>query len=166
MDQLAAQLARDAAILGGLDCLLVRTANPDGLKHRSVTNSNGIELQHAFPPAVRFNLKESKEIAEVVFLARLLRQFQPQRVIIIGQTDDSNGGIVYSHGAKDIARPFADVVDLPDYSLARQDQAGSFEQFVADSKVEIISIRLPASTTVETGWSRFGIWLPSLLASE
>jgi hypothetical protein len=167
MDQIAEQLARDALILGGFDCLLVRTANPDGLKHRSVTTSNGLELRHAFPLNREFKLSDSEDFpAEVVFLARLLKQFQPQRVIVVGQSDGSAGGIVYSAGIKDEARRFAEAVDLPDYSLARREHNGTFERFVADSGADVISVQLPGSTTVESSWSRFGIWLPSLLVQD
>lgn len=176
IDRLSKHLSRNANILGGFDSLLVRTANPDGLRTRSVTTSAGIDLHQAFPsdgtlkinsPAMKHAvIQTDKPSTEVLFLVRLLRQFQPKRVVMIGRGSNDNGGIIYSKGVKDAARQFADTVDLHDYSLSRRDMEGSFERFVVKSDIEVISIQLPSSTTVENVWSRFGVWVPTLIADD
>lgn len=177
MDQLAEHLEYNAVILGGTDSLLIRTGNPDGLQHRAVTTANGLELKNAFPKRNQFKLNVAASSdrrpnagvwipQEVVFLVRTLKQFQPSRVILIGQSDNANGAVLYSPAAKESARRFADAVDLADYPLNAREQSGSFERLIAESGVEVVSVQLPVSTTVESGWPRFGVWLPSLLAES
>ena len=166
MDQLAENLEYNASIMGGVDCLLLRTANPDGLAHRAVTTSAGLELKNAFPIADGFKLNSESPQTEVRFLVRLLKQFQPDRVVLIGQSESVSGGVVYSSNAKEAARNFADSVELADYPLDVREQAGSLERFVVECGAEVISVQLPNSTTVESGWPRFGVWLPALFSDS
>lgn len=152
---------------------VILCANPDGLRHGTRGNSNGVDLNRNFPSSNwatdpvthRWNVGSDSRVSlspgempcsepEVAALTRVVEYLKPECVVSIhsplGLVDDPEG--------TDLGRVLSERSGMPRTVLPNEDTPGSFGSWTKDIGVATITYELP-NTTV---WNMLPVHLPIL----
>lgn len=166
VEQLAKRLHEDSLILGGFDCTIIRTLNPDGEANRNFLNEKGQYINGYFPkPPAK---ADGSEPAEVKYLLAQLQQLQPQRVVHIRTIRGSDGLIAASESCQSAAKEATQWLKFRLLSLPQDSQSeGSLERYISlVGSSEIITFAFPETTPREELWERYGDTLLNLLLGD
>ena len=165
VEQLARHLHAGKTILGGFNCTVLRTLNPDGEALRNVLNAKGQYINHGFPKDN--NIAEGKQPVEVKFLLSQIDTLQPQRVIHIRTIEGNNGLIAANSSALAMARDSGGWLGFRVINLPGKAVSGSLERYLASSgRCDIVTFAIPATTKKTELWQSYGDALQNLLLSE
>ncbi len=166
IDQLARRLHDDSLILGGYDCTIIRTLNPDGEANHRIVNEKSQFLNRSFPTVGELPSKESP--AEVSFLLNRLQERQPQRVVHLRTVAGANGLIAASYSCQSAAKEASDWLKFKLLMLPENARTpGSLERYISTTgSSEMISIGIPDTCPKEELWTRYGDTLMNLLLAE
>lgn len=165
VEQLARHLHDGKTILGGFNCTVLRTLNPDGEALRNVLNAKGQYINHGFPKDN--NIADGKQPVEVKFLLSQIDTLQPQRVIHIRTIEGNNGLIAANSSALAMARDSGGWLGFRVINLPGKAVSGSLERYLASSgRCDIVTFAIPATTKKTELWQSYGDALQNLLLSE
>jgi murein peptide amidase A len=149
----------EPAWLAECTAIVVPTLNPDGVARGTRRNANDVDLNRNFPAANRlgeerhgpFPLSE----AETRFLARLLAEHPPDRIVSFHQPLDL---IDWDGPGEALARAMARVSSLP--ARKYRSQPGSLGSYAGlDLGIPVITVELPRSADRldrEEVWREYG----------
>lgn len=157
VENAAAQVVRDSAIIGGFRSVVVRNPNPDGVALRRTANADGVRI------ATSFAKNAANREPETSFMIRLLRDYKPHRVIHITTGSSSDALVLHNETGRDIATDFASWMNAKTRNARRFSPVGSMEQFVGES-AEIITLVLPKAQPATDAWKKYGDGLLAVLA--
>ena len=166
VEQLARRLHDDSLILGGFDCTIIRTLNPDGEANKKFLNQKSQYINEFFPQTGGKSVVDQP--AEVAFLLKQLRDHQPQRVVHVRTIKGAVGVIAASESCQTAAKEAADwlgfkLVKLPENAKS----PGSMERFISTSgSSDMITFAIPESTDRGELWGRYGDTLLNLLLGD
>lgn len=166
VELLAKRLHEDSMILGGFDCTIVRTVNPDGEAGARFLNDAGHYLNEMFPHSGEKPGVERPP--EVSFLLKKINDIQPQRIVHVRTIKGQSGLIAASSGCQSVAKEAADwlgfvLAPLPEKSRS----PGSLERYISSGgRADMITFAIPDSTPRSELWSRYGDALMNLLLSD
>ncbi len=163
--RLAEHLRLRPELLNDRKIVLVPVVNPDGLKHNTRFNSNGVDLNRNFNAPNRQNSAYNGFVGlsepESRAIVRIVQRYKPNRIVTIHQPLNC---IDYDGPGQAIADHMAMYSDLPVKKLgARPGSLGSYAGEVLGTP--IITVELPsdaASSGVSQLWKKYG---PMLLAA-
>ena len=165
VEQLARHLHNDKTILGGFQCTVLRTLNPDGEALLKVLNAKGQYINHGFPKDN--GIADGNQPVEVTFLLGQIDTLQPQRVIHVRTIEGTTGLVAASSGALAMANDSAEWLGFRVISLPEKAVSGSLERHIAASGAcEIITFAIPVTTKKAELWERYGDALQNLLMGE
>jgi hypothetical protein len=165
VDQLARRLHRDSVILGGVNCTIVRSLNPDGEVNQSFLNDQGQYINYGFP---KNGTASPNQPVEVTWILKTLQDFQPQRIVHIRTVEGTDGVIASSASCRNVAKEAADwlrfrLIMLPESAR----DAGSLERYVSTTgNSEIITVGIPDKTLRTEVWERYGDAILNLLIGD
>jgi hypothetical protein len=165
VDQLARRLHRDSVILGGVNCTIVRSLNPDGEVNQSFLNDKGQYINYGFP---KNGTASPNQPAEVTWMLKTLQDLQPQRIVHIRTVEGISGVIASSTTCRSVAKEAADwlqfrLIMLPEGAR----DAGSLERYVSTTgNSEIITVGIPDKTPRGEVWERYGDAILNLLIGD
>lgn len=165
-EELARYVHRNHRIMGGVNVTVLRTLNPDGMKHGRQENSSGVYLNRRFPKnrPVPSPAELSRLPKEIRFLMGLVSDQRPQRIIHIRSVRGSRGMLAASHGAMDTGREVAEWLDFTVRKLPQDVRDGTLEAWAADrGDCDVIMIGVPRRTEADDVWAFYGDAVLSLL---
>ena len=154
-------------IIDGKRVVVVPVLNPDGLERNSRTNSRGVDLNRNFPsrnwtPSPRHGDAPASE-RETRALLRILRQFQPTRILSIHSPLQC---VNFDGPAEEIARHMARASGLPLRSSIGYETPGSLGSYAGDDLlVPTITLELPKSADGRELWRRIAGALEEFLTT-
>ena len=167
--RLADYLQQYPGLLTGRKVVLLPAANPDGIARNSRFNANSVDLNRNFAAPNRINDLQSGYAAlcepESGIIDRLIRRYNPNRIISLHQPENSDTGwIDYDGPADDLAGRIAEYSKLPIRKLGTF--PGSLGAYAgATLNIPIITIEQPLNIErldSERLWQRYG---PALVAA-
>jgi hypothetical protein len=165
VDQLARRLHQDNLILGGFDCTVIRTLNPDGEANRKTVNQAGQYVNGAFPQSS--GKLPPVVLPEVSFLLSRMQELQPQRVVHVRTVNADRGLIASSSSCRSVADEAASWIGFGQLAWPERSKPGMLEHYIATSgSSDIITFAIPARTPREELWSRYGDTLLNLLLGD
>jgi hypothetical protein len=166
VDRLARRLHDDSVILGGYDCTIIRTLNPDGEATQRFLNQKGEYINAMFPKAG--DKTNSSPVAEVDFFLKQLQTVQPQRVVHVRTVTGKSGIVAASQSCESVGREIAEWLNFKLISLPGQKTAeGSLERYVSSSgSSDMLTIGIPDSTPRGELWDLYGDTLLNLLLRD
>lgn len=166
VDLLARRLHDDSVILGGYDCTIIRTLNPDGEATRRFLNQKGEYINAMFPKAG--DKANASPVAEVDFFLKQLQSVQPQRVVHVRTVHDKSGVVAASQSCESVGKEVAEWLNFRLISLPGQKTAeGSLERYVsASGSSDMLTIGIPDSTPRAELWDLYGDTLMNLLLRD
>ena len=166
VDRLARRLHDDSVILGGYDCTIIRTLNPDGEATQRFLNQKGEYINSMFPkPGDKTNVSP---VAEVDFFLKQLQSVQPQRVVHVRTVPGKSGVVAASQSCESVGKEIAEWLNFKLISLPGQKTAeGSLERYVsASGSSDMLTIGIPDSTPRAELWDLYGDTLMNLLLRD
>lgn len=164
VDQLARRIHDDHLILGGFDCSIVRTLNPDGLFSHKVVNQSGVYLNESFPKP---GAAPAALPPEISFFTDRVAQLQPQRVLHIRSINRERGVIAASSGCRTAADEAAQWLGFSRVDLSQKSADGSVERFITSAgSADMITVAIPTSSKPAELWVRYGDTLLNLLLGD
>jgi hypothetical protein len=166
VDRLARRLHDDSVILGGYDCTIIRTLNPDGEATQRFLNQKGEYINAMFPkPGDKSN---ASPVAEVDFFLKQLQTVQPQRVLHVRTVPGKSGIVAASQSCESVGKEIAEWLNFKLISLPGQKTAeGSLERYVsASGSSDMLTIGIPDSTPRAELWDLYGDTLMNLLLRD
>ncbi len=166
IDLLAKRLHEDSVILGGFDCTIIRTLNPDGEANRKFLNQRGQYINEGFPKVG--DKPANDQPAEVTYLLQQIQKLQPQRVVHVRTVKGETGIIAASDSCQSTGKEVAEWLNFKLITLSQNaHSAGSIERYVSTSgSSDMITFGIPNSTTKEELWTRYGDTLLNLLLRD
>ena len=166
VELLARRLHDDSVILGGFDCTIVRTLNPDGEANSNYLNEKEQYVNDFFPKPGDKPATESP--AEVSYLLALLKDLQPQRVVHIRSVKGAAGIIAASESCQPAAKEAADWLKFKLAVLPSKGSAAStMERYISTSgSSDMIMFAIPQTTPRAELWERYGDTLLNLLLGD
>ena len=165
VNRLERYLQQHPELLKGRKVLLLPVANPDGVVRKSRYNARGIDLNRNFPASNRidsykFGYRALSE-PEAYAIARLIRQYAPDRIVSIHQPLSC---IDYDGPSQALADQMAENCNLPVKRVgAKPGSLGSYAGISLD--IPIITLELPRAAdklNTEQLWQQYG---PALAAA-
>ena len=154
-------------------CAVILCANPDGVRHGTRGNSNGVDLNRNFPSSNwmnepvthRWNVDSTSRVSlspgerpcsepEVQALKQVVDDLKPECVLSI----HSPLGLVDDPERTDLGRMLAEKTGMPRTVLPNEDTPGSFGSWTKDIGVATITYELPNMTV----WNMLPLHLPLL----
>ena len=154
-------------------CAVILCANPDGLRHGTRGNSNGVDLNRNFPSSNwaaepvthRWNVGSDSEVLlspgkrpcsepEVLALTQVVNDLKPECVVSV----HSPLGLIDDPECTDLGRMFSERSGMPRTVLPNEDTPGSFGSWARDIGVATITYELPNMTV----WNMLPLPLPIL----
>ena len=154
-------------------CAVILCANPDGLRHGTRGNSNGVDLNRNFassnwtvdPVTHKWNVDTDSRVQlspgekpcsepEVSALTQVVNDLKPECVVSI----HSPLGLIDDPDCTDLGRTFAERSGMPRTVLPNEDTPGSFGSWTNDIGVATITYELPNMTI----WNMLPVHLPIL----
>ena len=154
-------------------CAVVVCANPDGMRHGTRGNSNGVDLNRNFPAsnwtegpvAHKWNVHSDRCVRlstgpkpnsepEVQALMRLVDEVQPKCIVSI----HSPLGLIDDPDATDLGRTMSERSGLPRTVIPNESTPGSFGSWAKELGIATITYELPN----ETVWDMLPVHLPLL----
>lgn len=166
IDRLAHRLHEDSVILGGYDCTIIRTLNPDGEATQRFLNQKGEYINAKFPkPGDKTN---ASPVAEVDFFLKQLQTVQPQRVVHVRTVSGKSGIVAASQSCESVGKEIAEWLNFTLIRLPGQKTAeGSLERYVsASGSSDMLTIGIPDSTPRAELWDLYGDTLMNLLLRD
>ena len=166
VDRLARRLHDDSVILGGYDCTIIRTLNPDGEATQRFLNQKGEYINAMFPkPGDKSN---ASPVAEVDFFLKQLQKVQPQRVVHVRTVSGKSGIVAASQSCESVGKEVAEWLNFKLISLPGQKTSeGSLERYVSTSgSSDMLTIGIPDSTPRGELWDLYGDTLMNLLLRD
>ncbi len=166
VDRLARRLHDDSVILGGYDCTIIRTLNPDGEATQRFLNQKGQYINAMFPKAG--DKTKASPVAEVDFFLKQLQTVQPQRVVHVRTVPGKSGIVAASQSCESVGKEIAEWLNFKLISLPGQKTAeGSLERYVsASGSSDMLTIGIPDSTPRAELWDLYGDTLMNLLLRD
>lgn len=163
VDRLARRLHDDSVILGGYDCTIIRTLNPDGEATHRFLNQTGQYVNSMFPKAG--DKSPASPVAEVDFFLKQLQKVQPQRIVHVRTVPGKTGIIAASQSCESVGKEVAEWLSFKLISLpGEKTSEGSLERFVsASGGSDMLTIGIPDSTPRAELWDLYGDSLMNLL---
>jgi protein MpaA len=156
-----------------VSCAVILCANPDGLRHGTRGNLNGVDLNRNFPSSNwteepvthRWNVDSERRVRlspgrrpcsepEVLALTQVVSDLQPECVVSI----HSPLGLVDDPECTPLGKMLSDRSGMPRTVLPNADTPGSFGSWTNDKGITTITYELP-NTTV---WNMLPVHLPIL----
>ena len=154
-------------------CAVILCANPDGLRHGTRGNANGVDLNRNFPSSNwtdepvthRWNVGSESRVSlspgeqpcsepEVLALTRVVEDLKPECVVSV----HSPLGLVDDPESTDLGSMLALRSGMPRTVLPTEDTPGSFGSWAGETGIAAITYELP-NTTV---WNMLPVHLPIL----
>ena len=166
IDRLARRLHDDSVILGGYDCTIIRTLNPDGEATQRFLNQKGEYINAMFPKAG--DKSNASPVAEVDFFLKQLQKVQPQRVVHVRTVPGKSGIVAASQSCESVGKEVAEWLNFKLISLPGQKTSeGSLERYVSTSgSSDMLTIGIPDSTQRGELWDLYGDTLMNLLLRD
>ena len=166
VELLAKRLHDDSVILGGFDCTIVRTLNPDGEAKKTYLNDNGQYVNDFFPKPGEKTVAESP--AEVSYLLALLKDLQPQRVVHVRSVKGAAGIIAANESCQPAAKEAADWMKFKLATLpSKGSSASTMERYIsASGSSDMIMFAIPQTTPRAELWERYGDTLLNFLLGD
>ena len=166
VDRLARRLHDDSVILGGYDCTIIRTLNPDGEATHRFLNQKGEYVNAMFPKAG--DKSAVSPVAEVDFFLKQLQKVQPQRVVHVRTVSGKSGIIAASQSCESVGKEISEWLNFKLISLPGQKTSeGSLERYVSTSgSSDMLTIGIPDSTPRSELWDLYGDTLMNLLLRD
>ena len=166
IDRLARRLHDDNVILGGYDCTIIRTLNPDGEATQRFLNQKGEYINAMFPKAG--DKSNASPVAEVDFFLKQLQKVQPQRVVHVRTVPGKSGIVAASQSCESVGKEVAEWLNFKLISLPGQKTSeGSLERYVSTSgSSDMLTIGIPDSTPRGELWDLYGDTLMNLLLRD
>ena len=166
VDRLARRLHDDSVILGGYDCTIIRTLNPDGEATQRFLNQKGEYINAMFPKAG--DKSNASPVAEVDFFLKQLQKVQPQRVVHVRTVPGKSGIVAASQSCESVGKEVAEWLNFKLISLPGQKTSeGSLERYVSTSgSSDMLTIGIPDSTPRGELWDLYGDTLMNLLLRD
>lgn len=166
VDRLARRLHDDSVILGGYDCTIIRTLNPDGEATQRFLNQKGEYINAMFPKAG--DKTNASPVAEVDFFLKQLQAVQPQRVVHVRTVPGQTGIVAASQSCESVGKEIAEWLNFKLISLPGKKTAeGSLERYVsASGSSDMLTIGIPDSTPRAEVWDLYGDTLMNLLLRD
>lgn len=142
-------------------CAVILCANPDGLRHGTRGNSNGVDLNRNFassnwtvdPVTHKWNVDTDSRVQlspgekpcsepEVSALTQVVNDLKPECVVSI----HSPLGLIDDPDCTDLGRTFAERSGMPRTVLPNEDTPGSFGSWTKDIGIATITYELPNMT--------------------
>ena len=166
VDRLARRLHDDSVILGGYDCTIIRTLNPDGEATQRFLNQKGEYVNAMFPKAG--DKSNASPVAEVDFFLKQLQKVQPQRVVHVRTVPGKSGIVAASQSCESVGKEVAEWLNFKLISLPGQKTSeGSLERYVSTSgSSDMLTIGIPDSTPRGELWDLYGDTLMNLLLRD
>lgn len=154
-------------------CAVILCANPDGLRHGTRGNSNGVDLNRNFPSSNwavepvthKWNVGSDSRVLlspgerpcsepEVLALTQVVNDLKPECVVSV----HSPLGLIDDPECTDLGRMFSERSGMPRTVLPNEDTPGSFGSWAKDIGVAAITYELPNMTI----WNMLSLHLPIL----
>ena len=154
-------------------CAVILCANPDGLRHGTRGNSNGVDLNRNFPSSNwavepvthKWNVGSDSRVLlspgerpcsepEVLALTQVVNDLKPECVVSV----HSPLGLIDDPECTDLGRMFSERSGMPRTVLPNEDTPGSFGSWAKDIGVATITYELPNMTV----WNMLPLHLPIL----
>lgn len=166
VELLAKRLHDDSVILGGFDCTIVRTLNPDGEANKNYLNEKEQYINDFFPKPGDKVAVESP--AEVRYLLDLLKDVQPQRVVHIRSVKGAAGIIAANESCQPAAKEAAEWLKFKQAMLpSKGSMASTMERYISTSgNSDMIMFAIPQTTPQAELWERYGDTLLNLLLGD
>lgn len=165
VDRLARHLHEDGLILGGFDCTVIRTINPDGEANRKFRNEKGDYVNSGFPKALSDVSKV--QMPEVKFVLEQIDALKPQRIVHIRSVEGGKGVVATGFSSQTAAREASEWLKFKMLMLPERSNPGSLERYVSTSGVsDMITIGVPDTTPKDEVWSLYGDTILNLLLAE
>ncbi len=165
VEQLTRHLHNGKTILGGFQCTVLRTLNPDGEALHNVMNAKGQYINHGFPKDN--GIADGNQPVEVTFLLSQIDTLQPQRVIHVRTIEGDKGLVAASSGCLAIANDSGEWLGFRVINLPGKAVSGSLERHLASSgRCEVLTFAIPATAKKTELWDRYGDALQNLLLGE
>ncbi|MFN9718787.1 MAG: hypothetical protein ACK58L_08850 [Planctomycetota bacterium] len=165
VDCLARHLHQNSIILGGFECTIVRTMNPDGDANGKLRNQKGEYVNSGFPKTLAEASKVS--MAEPKFVLEQIERLKPQRIVHIRTVSSGVGVVATGFSSQTAAREAAEWMKFKMVMLPDKSAPGQLERYVSTSGVaDMITIGIPESTPKEELWNLYGDIILNLLLAE
>ncbi len=165
VDRLARHLHQDSIILGGFECTIVRTMNPDGEATGKLRNQKGEYVNSGFPKSLADVSKVS--MAEPKFVLEQIERLKPQRIVHIRSISSGVGVVATGFSSQTAAREAAEWMKFKMVTLPDKSDPGQLERYVSTSGVaDMITIGIPESTPKDELWNLYGDTILNLLLAE
>lgn len=165
IDRLSRHLHEDSIILGGFDCTIVRTINPDGEANRKLRNEKGDYVNSGFPKALADVPKVN--MAEAKFVLDQIDALKPQRIVHIRSIEGGTGVVATGFSSQTAAREASEWLKFKLLMLPERSKVGSLERYVSTSGLaDMITIGIPDTTPRDEVWSLYGDTVMNLLLAE
>lgn len=166
VDRLARRLHDDSVILGGYDCTIIRTLNPDGEATQRFLNQKGEYINSMFPKAG--DKAAASPVAEVDFFLKQLQKVQPQRIVHVRTVPGKSGIVAASQSCESVGKEIAEWLNFRLISLpGEKTSEGSLERYVSGSgSSDMLTIGIPDSTPRAELWDLYGDTLMNLLLRD
>jgi len=158
---LAEHLKQNPRLMDGRSVVLLPVANPDGVYRNNRYNVRGVDLNRNFAANNRSSNSESGYTAlsepEALVIARLIRRYQPDRIISIHQPLSC---VDYDGPGEALASRMAEYCNLPVRKLGAQ--CGSLGSYAGvNLGIPIITLELPGPKGMteidgKTVWNNYG----------
>lgn len=168
VEQLSEHLRSNPKAMEGHRVVLLPTANPDGLAAKTRTNAHGVDLNRNFAASNRIDNNTNGNGAltepESQMIEKIIKEYNPNRIVSIHQPPASDEGIDYDGPARALATRMAQYCDLP--IKKRGAEPGSLGSYAGEElKIPIITLELAKGVTNPNPaalWEQYG---RSLLAA-
>ena len=166
VEMLARRLHDDSVILGGFECTVLRTLNPDGEANHKYLNQNGQYVNDFFPKSGE-KLSADQPV-EVAYLLKQLKERQPQRVVHVRTVKGANGLIASSESCLPAAKEAAEWVKFRLVKLPENGRSSStMERYISTTgSSDMLTFAFPETTPRTELWDRYGDTLLNLLLGE
>jgi hypothetical protein len=165
VERLARHLHEDSLILGGFECTIVRTINPDGEANRKLRNEKNEYVNSGFPKTLTDSSKSS--MAEAKFVLEQINAIKPQRIVHIRSVEGGTGVVATGFSSQTAAREASEWLKFKMFMLPERSNAGTLERFVSTSGLaDMITIGIPDTTPKDEVWPLFGDTVLNLLLAE
>jgi len=166
VEMLARRLHNDSVILGGFECTVLRTLNPDGEANHKYLNQNGQYVNDFFPKSGEKS--PADQPAEVAYLLKQLKERQPQRVVHVRTVKGANGLIASSESCLPAAKEAAEWVKFRLVRLPENGRSSStMERYISTTgSSDMLTFAFPETTPRTELWDRYGDTLLNLLLGE
>jgi len=154
-------------------CAVILCANPDGVRHGTRGNANGVDLNRNFPSSNwttepvthRWNVDSERRVRlspgdipcsepEVVALTHVVNDLKPECIVSI----HSPLGVIDDPEGTDLGRTLSERSGMPRTVLPTENTPGSFGSWTRDIGVATITYELPNATV----WNMLPVHLPIL----